>query len=89
MERILSEIVSEVERQRALRWKDSYNTCGLWAAYIASYATRWAMPASFDPKKYTFRACMIKVAALCVSAIQWWDDKPNCPDYEAVSKVNS
>ena len=74
MNDIFNEIRNERERQKRIGWQDEFNTPGHFAAYIANYATRWAIPVTFDPKKYTFSACMIKVAALAVAAIEWADN---------------
>jgi hypothetical protein len=87
---ILDEIQNEVDRQKRYAWDDSFNNPGLWAAYIANYATRWAMPRSFRPEKYSFRQCMIKVAALAISAIEWADTDACCKDTEErIAKVNA
>jgi hypothetical protein len=84
---IYDEIQTEVDYQRRCGWKDENNTCGLWIAYIVNYATRWAMPTCFNPDKYTFRTCMVKTAALCVSAIRWWETQSGDVDYDATDKV--
>lgn len=31
------------------------------------------MPYMFKPDRYSFRACMVKVAALAIAAIEWCD----------------
>jgi hypothetical protein len=85
---VLDEIQTEVDRQKKLGWKDEHSTAGLWVAYICNYVTRWAMPRSFDSKKYTFRYCMIQVAALAVSAIEWFDKQRYISDAEAAKAVS-
>lgn len=72
---IYEEIEKEVQHQKSKSWKDEKNTAGLFSSYICNYATRWSMPASFDAVKYGFRQCMIKTAALAVSAIEAYDNK--------------
>lgn len=62
------------EREAQPSFDDSENTQGTWVCYIANYAIRWSMPYVFDKDRYTFRACMVKVAALAVAAIEWIDD---------------
>lgn len=72
---ITTEILSEVKAQRA-RWgvgiDDTKNTPWMWASYITQYATRW-MSGTFmpipRPQTIDFRFCMVKVAALAISAI--------------------
>jgi len=89
-EKAMQDIVRERESQPP--FDDSENTQGLWAAYIANYASRWAMPYSFSPDRYGFRACMVKVAALALAAIEWWDDchGPACSfDAQQAQKVSA
>lgn len=66
-------IQAELDYQAKCGWKDEFNEPGLWCAYIANYATRWAMSKSFDPSKYDFRTCMVKAAALAVAALRTID----------------
>lgn len=67
---LLQEVEDELKYQESKKWKDDDNTPGHWCTYIANYATRWAMPFSFNPQKYTFRKCMVKVIALAISAVK-------------------
>jgi len=62
------------ERTSQPPYDDSQNNPGLWVAYIMNYASRWALPSMFDTTRYTFRTCMVKVAALAVAAIEWCDN---------------
>jgi hypothetical protein len=71
----MMDVVAERESQPP--FDDSENTEGLWAGYICNYATRWAMPFTFNSTKYKFRTCMVKVAALAFAAIEWID---SCED---------
>lgn len=51
---------------------DALNTPWMWAAYIASYSTKW-MKGKFDFLKEDvdlFRTCMVKTAAICVAAVE-------------------
>ena len=61
------------ERVAQPPWDDDENTEGCWVAYIVNYASRWAMCGMFDPERYSFRSCMVKVAALAIAAIEWCD----------------
>lgn len=61
------------ERESQQLYNDAENTEGTWLAYMANYMSRWALPFTFDTKKYNFRTCMVKVAALAVAAIEWCD----------------
>ena len=72
---IAEDIMAEVRRQRQINYKDDQNTPGLWTTYIANYVSRWAMPFTFDTDKYNFRRCMVIVAALAFSAIDWYDNQ--------------
>lgn len=73
---VYDEIQAERDYQDS-RWgtgsDDEQNTPWMWAAYIASYSTRW-MAGSFMPLEYTivsnFRAMMVKVAAIAVAAVE-------------------
>lgn len=87
-EQIIQDIVAEREYQEKRGWRDEFNSGGLFAAYISNYASRWAMPVMFDPRKYGFRACMVKVAALAIAAIEWFDAHgASCPDIPKASAV--
>uniref|UniRef100_A0A6M3LFT0 Uncharacterized protein n=1 Tax=viral metagenome TaxID=1070528 RepID=A0A6M3LFT0_9ZZZZ len=81
-------ILTERRRQEEREWKDEFNSEGLWASYISNYASRWAMPTSFDPEKYSFRECMIKTAALALAAIEWNDTRQELPDSSMVLEVS-
>lgn len=73
---VLSEVAAEVGYQEQ-RWgtdtDDTKNTPWMWASYIAQYSTRW-MAGFFLPVPRSgtdaFRAAMVKVAAIAVSAIK-------------------
>jgi len=78
-----SAIFAEVEAERArqdVRWgtdvDDARNTPNDWVAYIAHHSTRW-FKGGFTPYQPqvvdTFRAQMVKVAALAVAAIESLD----------------
>jgi hypothetical protein len=83
----IADIISERESQPS--FKDKYNDCGMWVSYIANYASRWAMPYTFNTKKYNFRTCMVKTAALCLAAIEWYDNLEGVSDDElAVEAVS-
>lgn len=84
MEQFFEEVKLEREYQLSRGWKDEHNSAGAWVAYICNYVTRWAMPASFDPRKYNFGVCMVKAAALCLSAYEWWNSKQKETDAETV-----
>ena len=71
MDDFLDLVRKERESQKTIGWRDENNSAFAWVAYIVNYATRFAMPASFDTKKYTFRVCMVKTAALCCAAFEW------------------
>ena len=62
------------EREAQPPYDDAQNTEGCWVAYIVNYASRWAMPRMFKPNRYSFRMCMVKVAALAIAAIEWSDN---------------
>ncbi len=73
-------IFDEIEAERAYqdgRWghetDDTMNTPWMWAAYIASYATKW-MTGHFLPLRTgtvnAFRISMIKTAAISVAAVE-------------------
>jgi len=72
-EQAITCILVERIKQEERKWNDRFNNEGLWTSYIANYASRWSMPESFDLKKYSFRECMVKVAALALAAIEWDD----------------
>lgn len=73
---VLAEVAEEVRFQQD-RWgtqiDDTKNTPWMWAAYISQYATRW-MAGTFLPLERNitdnFRAAMIKVAAIAISAVR-------------------
>lgn len=69
-ESILADVETELAYQERKGWRDDKNTPGLFVSYIVNYASRWAMPFTFDVMKYTFYRCMIKVIALAVAAIK-------------------
>lgn len=68
----LFDVQQERKHQDELGWNDEYNSAGAWVCYIVNYVSRWAMPASFDADKYTFYRCMVKSAALCCAAAEWF-----------------
>lgn len=87
-DQIVQDIVAEREYQEKRGWRDEFNSAGLFAGYVANYATRWAMPACFNPEKYGFRACMVKVAALAIAAIEWFDSRGGqCHDIRLAAGV--
>lgn len=49
---------------------DAKNTANDWLAYVASYIGR-ALTRPWNPDK--FRLGLIKVAAVCVAAVEWCD----------------
>lgn len=71
---VLQEVADEISYQEE-RWghetDDTKNTPWMWASYIGQYATKW-MAGFFTPSPRSmtdaFRASMIKVAAIAVSA---------------------
>ena len=67
------DIKAEREYQTSRGWKDECNNSFAWVCYIVNYVSRFSMPVSFDAAKYNFRTCMVKAAALCVAAIEWYD----------------
>lgn len=66
-------IKAERQYQKDSGWKDECNNSFAWVCYIVNYVSRFAMPVTFDVTKYNFRTCMVKAAALCVGAIEWYD----------------
>ena len=71
-QRAMADVTNERASQPA--YDDSQNTQGLWISYIINYASRWALPYTFNPGRYSFRTCMVKVAALAIAAIEWCDN---------------
>lgn len=71
-DRVIADIIDERKDQKP--FDDSQNTQGTWIGYILQYASAWALPYKWDPEKYNFRTCMVKVAALAVAAIEWCDE---------------
>lgn len=72
MDNILNEIRKEREYQQG-RWGDKFdskNTANDWVAYIAKYVGQ-AVTLPWDATR--FRQQLIKVAILCVAAIEWVD----------------
>ena len=69
------DIRKERDYQKSLGWKDENNNSFTFVAYIVNYASRFALPNSFDMARYSFRQCMVKCAAICVAAIEWFDEK--------------
>ena len=73
---VRSQIFQDIENERAYqdnRWGDEIdkkNTPNDWLAYIASYIGR-SLTFPWNPQH--FRAGLIKVAALCVAAIEQCD----------------
>lgn len=76
---IITEVQDEVRSQET-KWghttDDTLNTPWMWAAYIGAYATKW-MKGTFLPLNSdvvnSFRTCMVKVAALAISAVDSLD----------------
>jgi len=71
-DKILDEIDKEREYQNNM-WGDEFdkkNTPNDWLAYVASYVGR-ALTMPWNPQE--FRTGLIKVAAICVAAIEWCD----------------
>lgn len=70
------EIIGEIMRERAYqqeRWGDEFdskNTANDWLAYIGGYLGR-ALTMPWNPAQ--FRVGLVKVATLCVAAIEWCD----------------
>ena len=79
-----ADVKLELEHQKQLGWNDEYNTAGSWVCKIVNYASRWAIPASFDTDKNTFYRCMVKTAALCCSAAMWFVIGNNIAKLETV-----
>lgn len=72
MEKILSEIKAEREYQQG-KWGDEFdskNTPNDWVAYVAIYLGR---AVTLPWNKEVFRTSLVKVATLCVAAIEWCD----------------
>jgi hypothetical protein len=82
------DVRKELEYQKQLGWNDEHNTAGAWVCYIVNYVSRWALPASFDTKKYTFYRCMVKTAALCCSAAMWFLTEKEVAEMETVEIPN-
>ena len=85
-ETILKEILLERERQINLAHGgdteafDRTNTQNDWVAYICTYAGRAAAKVFRNIKEgHSFRVCILKVAALCLAAIEAYD-KGYCKD---------
>jgi len=81
-----ADVKLELEYQKQLGLNDEYNTAGAWVCYIANYASRWAMPISFDVNKYTFYRCMVKTAALCCAAAMWFLAEKEIAEIETVER---
>lgn len=77
----LFDVQQELAHQKQLGWNDEYHTAGSWVCLIANYASRWAMPASFDT---TFYRCMVKTAALCCSAAMWFVAEKEIAEIETI-----
>lgn len=70
--KILQEIDDEREYQQT-RWGDDFdskNTPNDWLAYAGGYLGR-ALTLPWNPE--AFRTGMIKVASICVAAVEWCD----------------
>lgn len=80
----LFDVQQELAYQDELNWNDEYNTAGSWVCKIVNYASRWAIPASFD--KYTFYHCMVKTAALCCTAAVWFINEREIAEIETVEQ---
>lgn len=71
-EKIVADILAERTYQQG-RWGDEFdskNTPNDWVAYIAKYLGQ-AVTMPWNPE--TFRKQLVKVATLCVAAIEWCD----------------
>lgn len=72
VDNILNEIKVEREHQDK-KWGDTFdskNTANDWVAYIAKHA---GMAVTLPWNATTFRTQLVKVATICVAAIQWID----------------
>lgn len=91
-----AKILVEIDEERQYQDKkwgteldDTVNTPWMWVAYIVAYAGKW-MAGNFlplpRPDINAFRTCMIKVAAICVAAVESLDrqrEKSGKAFYEA------
>lgn len=78
VEEIAQEILAERQYQQK-KWGDSFdekNTANDWMAYILAYAGK-AVTLPWDGK--TYRAMLVKTAALCFAAIEWFDRTNGSP----------
>ena len=85
-ETIISDLIEELKYQQSKKFGgntaefDKTNTQNDWVAYIAAYAGRAAARVARNEREgCEFRANMIKVAALAISAINAYD-KGYCPE---------
>jgi hypothetical protein len=72
--KILEEVLKEREYQET-RWGDAFdskNTANDWVAYITAYAGK-AVTLPWDSKQ--FRTQLLKVAAICVAAVERLDSR--------------
>ena len=71
-QQVLDEISKERDYQKT-QWSDKFdseNTPNDWVSYIVRYAGN-AVVGPWNP--LTFRTALIKVAAICVAAVEWCD----------------
>jgi hypothetical protein len=80
MQAIIQEIVEERQRQKDLDFGgntdtfDTTNSQGDWVSFICAYAGRAPVRVYRNKREgQSFRACMVKVAALAVAAIEAYD----------------
>ena len=72
MDAFICRVKSERAHHAQIGWKDENNTAFAWVCYIVNYASRFAIPSQFNTNKYDFGTCMVKTAALCMAAYEWW-----------------
>jgi hypothetical protein len=80
MQAIIQEITEERQRQKDLDFGgntdtfDTTNSQGDWVSFICAYAGRAPVRVYRNKREgQSFRACMVKVAALAVAAIEAYD----------------
>ena len=72
MKKALEDIATERQYQQQ-KWGDKFdekNTANDWVAYIAKYV---GQTVTLPWNATTFRTQLVKVATLCVAAIEWCD----------------
>jgi hypothetical protein len=83
MKDFFDRVQAEHEHQKRMGWQDEHNSAFAWIAYIAQCVTRFAL----DVEKYNFGTCMVKTAALCCAAYEWWMAQPVETDAESVTEA--